>query len=151
MENIIQDKINQCKNSISMLKRQERELKKQLDGAKNAKGIDKWIGNVFVSSSGLTKEYAEFYKDIKSYLKKLTAGKYEMELGRGHFYFSGFFKNLETGKWVYVNCADVRFFKNEWYNRLLVRTAKNNKDYTGGKNEFSTLSSLLDSLNNLTK
>ena len=84
-------------------------------------------------------------------MKKTTAGKYEMELGRGHFYFSGFFKNLETGKWVYVNCAVVRFFKNEWYNRLLVRTAKNNKDYTGGKNEFSTLSSLLDSLNNLTK
>ena len=68
MENIIQDKISQCKKSISMLKRQERELKKQLDGAKNAKGINKWIGNVFESSSGLTEEYAEFYKDIKSYL-----------------------------------------------------------------------------------
>jgi len=87
MENIIQEKINNCEHDISMLKRQERELKKQLEGAKKAKGIDKWIGNVFESSSGLTEEYAEFYKDIKSYLKKMTAGKYEMELNRGHLFF----------------------------------------------------------------
>lgn len=151
MENIIQEKINNCKTNISMLKRRSAELKKQLDGAKKAKGIDKWIGNVFESSSGLTEEYAEFYKDIKSYLKKMTAGKYEMELGRGHFYFSGFFKNLETGKWGYIMSSDVRYSKNKWYTHLLVRTAKDNKDYSGGQNMFSTLPDLLDNLNKLSK
>jgi len=30
--------------------------------------------------------------------KKLTVGKYEMKLNREHFYFCGFFRNLETGK-----------------------------------------------------
>jgi hypothetical protein len=151
MEKIIKEKINSCITNIELLEQEKEKLEKQLAAAEKNKGIDKWIGNVFESSSGLTDEFAEFYNDMKKYLKKETAGKYKMELNRGHFYFFGFFKNLKTEKWAYINCSDVRFFKNEWHNNLLIRTAIDNKDYNGGQNEFSTLTNLLNKLEKLTK
>ena len=51
------------------------------------------------------------------------------------------FKSAEN-KCVYVSISDVRFFTNEWYNNILIRTAKNEQDYYGGFNHRTTLNEL---------
>jgi hypothetical protein len=85
----------------------------------------------------LTPEFAEFSRQIKKELRK-TKGYEVVAYSRGHFYFSVFLKNTTNGKFVYLSCSDVRYFINEWHNNLLIRTAQHEKDYTGGRNNFTT-------------
>jgi hypothetical protein len=120
-----------------------------------SKGIEAWRGYHFESSSGLTEEWASFSQHMKAYLKKTLAPEFEMvSYSRGHFYFSVFMKN-KNGKMVYISCNDVRYspgYSPEgWYNNLLVRTAEHEKDYTGGRNNYSTLEGLKEQAINLTQ
>ena len=113
--------------------------------------IKQWLGKQFESSSGLTPEFQSFHRNIKSYLKKELEKDFEVNVGRGHFYFSGFAKNRSTNKWVYFSASDIRYFPDEWYNNLLVRTAKNDKDYTGGNNHSTKITNIKNALLDLTK
>jgi len=114
--------------------------------------MDKWLGYYFRSSSILTDEYAKFSREMKKYLKTISINNIELiSYNRMHFCFSAFFKNNKTGKLVYACCFDVRYFQDAWYTRLLIRTAKHDKDYTGGRNQFCTLPELSDAIQILTK
>ena len=116
------------------------------------KKIEKWIGFKFESSTGLTPEFASFSKEIKQYIKGEIGTRFELvKWSRGHFYFSSFVQNKETEKYAYFSCSDVRAFADEWFNNLLVRTAKNEKDYTGGKNNFCKLTELTEKIERLTR
>jgi hypothetical protein len=88
----------------------------------------------FESSSGLTPEFARFFRTFKSeFTKELqTIGATNIEFSRGHFYVSGFFRTPDGQTW-YFSISDVRFFPDR---RLLYRTAKDYKDYTGGRNRY---------------
>jgi hypothetical protein len=101
----------------------------------------------FESSSLLTPEFAMFSKIFK---KELTAILTELsctniEISRGHFYLSGFFKR-GTQIW-YFSISDVRYFESE----ILFRTATSFKDYTGGVNQYLRMSPLKNGLDNLTR
>lgn len=52
-------------------------------------------------------------------------------------YISGFI-TLKDGRILYVSSSDERF-SNEVYKRMLVRTAKNTKDFSGGSNNYFNL------------
>jgi len=113
-------------------------------------GIDGWCGHRFESSSGLTPEFALFARQFKTGLVKKMIG-YTLEAwSRGHFYCSAFFKNNANGKYVHISCSDVRYSPDEWFNRLLVRTAEHVKDYTGGSNDYSTLTKVKEKADYLT-
>ena len=43
---------------------------------------------------------------------------------------------------MYISISDVRYFANEWYSHILIRTAKNEQDYRGGFNHYTTLENL---------
>jgi hypothetical protein len=88
----------------------------------------------FESSCGLTPEFAQFFRTFKSeFTKELqTIGATNIEFSRGHFYVSGFFTTPDGQAW-YFSISDVRFFPDR---RLLYRTAKDYKDYTGGRNRY---------------
>ena len=45
-------------------------------------------------------------------------------------------------KCVYLSISDVRYFTNEWYGHILIRTAKDEQDYRGGFNHYTTLEAL---------
>ena len=60
---------------------------------------------------------------------------------KNHYEFSVFFKD-NNNQFVYFHISDVRYFKNEWYNNILIRTAKNETDYTGGNNHSANLVNL---------
>jgi len=89
----------------------------------------------FPSSSELTPEWKSFFTLVKKHLTKTLAGVAEnVELSRGHFYFSGFLTRKSDGQIFYISCEDVRYYQG--FNKLLVRTAKSYKDYTGGTNGY---------------
>ena len=86
------------------------------------------------SGSDLSDEFKAFYKKEKKRLMKLfdifICTKVEMSYG--FYYFSGFF-TADNGQIYYFSCDDVRHWG---YERLMFRTAKDYKDYTGGSNQF---------------
>ena len=56
----------------------------------------------------------------------------------GHYYFSGF--ATKNSKIIYFSISDVRHFPPTGGGAdLLIRTAKDYKDYTGGSNNYSSL------------
>ena len=105
-------------------------------------GIEGWVGYCFQSSSSLTPEFSLFARQYKSALQKELKGYVLESWSRGHFEVSAFFKNIDTGKMVYISCSDVRHWQDCWYNNILIRTAEHNKDYTGGSNNYATLKEL---------
>ena len=145
---IIDEKINYNKSAIRDLEIETRELKEQKKQA-GKKGIEKWFGNTFESSSGLTDEFSSFSKDFKKHLKSIAGIDYKLYFSRGHFDCSGFFRNIKTEKFVYFSVSDVRYFPNSWWNNVLVRKAKDEKDYTGGRNNSCQLVDLKKNIDNL--
>lgn len=67
---------------------------------------------------------------------------------RNHYCFSCYIKN-EQNKYVYLSISDVRCFINEWYNRVLIRTAKNENDCKGGCNNYTSLEDLQENVSRL--
>lgn len=92
-------------------------------------------GTYFESSSYHTQQFTDFYtkfcSSIKRELKKIKAT--DIQLSKGHFYISGFFKVGE--QCFYISLSDVR--GND--TNLLIRTAKHYKDYTGGGNYYVSI------------
>jgi len=97
----------------------------------------------FESSSGLTPEFAEFFKTFKSeFTKELKSqGATDIVFSRGHFYVSGFC--TINGQAWYFSLSDVRGMEyclnQSCMGKLLYRTAQHYKDYTGGQNRYGTI------------
>ena len=100
----------------------------------------------FQSSSGTTPEFLEFVRTFKKEFTKelLSIGATDIQIGKGHFYVSGFF-TLDSQAW-YFSLSDVRgmdyLLKNNsdsCMSKLLYRTAKDYQDYTGGYNRYAKI------------
>jgi hypothetical protein len=59
-------------------------------------------------------------------------GATNFDFNYGHYYISGFF-TMPSGQIYYFSISDVRHFRES---RLLYRTAKHYKDWTGGQNQY---------------
>jgi len=145
----IAEKIQQNEMSLYKLEHENDSLRMEASTLPK-KDISDWVGYRFASSSGLTKEFAAFFRDMRKYLKTQLNEVFVYEVHRGHFEVSGFAQNKQTGKWAYFSMSDIRYFPDEWYKRVLVRTAKDNKDYTGGNNQDIALNCIAATLLNLT-
>ena len=66
---------------------------------------------------------------LKKELKVINAT--DIVFSIGHYYISGFFTVGEQA--YYFSISDVRYFPEE---KMLVRTAKHYKDFTGGANNY---------------
>ena len=96
----------------------------------------KLIKQEFESSTGRTPQYMEFHRTFKREIKKLLEPHVKrIEVSKpNHFDVSGFFE-LNDGRIYYFSLSDLRWSKE----KLLVRTAKDFKDYTGGMNQYIPL------------
>lgn len=65
---------------------------------------------------------------LKKFCKSIGATDFDFHIN--HYEFSGFFNY--SGQWWYFSSGDCRFKICNWF---LIRTAKHNKDYTGGVNQ----------------
>ena len=59
----------------------------------------------------------------------------DIKFSNGHYYFSGF--ATKNNKVIYFSIPDVRYSWSSDGLNLLIRTAKDYKDYTGGSNNYS--------------
>ena len=98
-------------------------------------GIEDWGG---VTSPS----YKSFERKYKNYLNKLCKnhGWELVKFSPNHYCFSCFVKSDET--YIYLSVSDVRYFSKDWYNTILVRYAKDDKDYRGESNNYTDLDNL---------
>ena len=138
MKQFVTEKIESNEMRIEGLKEENDKLRQELKDKGDIKGIEKWVGFEFESSSVATEEWNAFAKDFKKHIKsQLPDGSELLDFHKMHFEVSGFVKRGE--KYVYFSISDVRHFRDEWHNNMLIRTAEHDKDYTGGSNGFTTL------------
>lgn len=107
------------------------------------KDLEKYIDYEFSSGCYTGDDYKSFQTKYINFLRSICKQNHWqlVNVGRNHYCFSAFIKSAEN-KCVYLSISDVRFFTNEWYNNILIRTAKNEQDYHGGFNHRTTLKEL---------
>lgn len=107
------------------------------------KDLEKYIDYEFSSGCYTGDDYKSFQTKYINFLRSICKQNHWqlVNVGRNHYSFSAFIKSAEN-KCVYVSISDVRFFTNEWYSNILIRTAKNEQDYHGGFNHRTTLKEL---------
>ena len=107
------------------------------------KDLEKYINYEFSSGCYTGDDYKSFQTKYINFLRSICKQNHWqlVNVVRNHYCFSAFIKSAEN-KCVYISISDVRFFTNEWYNNILIRTAKNEQDYHGGFNHRTTLKEL---------
>ena len=107
------------------------------------KDLEKYIDYEFSSGCYTGEDYKSFQTKYINFLRSMCKQNHWqlVNVGRNHYCFSAFIKSAEN-KCVYISISDVRFFTNEWYSNILIRTAKNEQDYHGGFNHRTTLKEL---------
>ena len=107
------------------------------------KDLEKYIDYEFSSGCYTGDDYKSFQTKYINFLRSICKQNHWqlVNVGRNHYCFSAFIKSAEN-KCIYVSISDVRYFTNEWYNNILIRTAKNEQDYHGGFNHRTTLKEL---------
>lgn len=103
------------------------------------------LNQEFESSSTRTPQYLTFHRVfrkeftayVKPYVKKLDIHK------PNHFDVTGFFERND-GEIFYFSLGDLR--GNAFKNQMLIRTAKDFEDYTGGCNCFINMANLEEEL-----
>ena len=107
------------------------------------KDLEKYIDYEFSSGCYTGEDYKSFQTKYINFLRSICKQNHWqlVNVGRNHYCFSAFIKSAEN-KCVYISISDVRFFTNEWYSNILIRTAKNEQDYRGGFNHRTTLKEL---------
>ena len=107
------------------------------------KDLEKYIDYEFSSGCYTGEDYKSFQTKYINFLRSICKQNHWqlVNVGRNHYCFSAFIKSAEN-KCIYISISDVRFFTNEWYNNILIRTAKNEQDYHGGFNHRTTLKEL---------
>jgi len=124
------------------------KLEAQRQKATKTKDIQEWVGFNFESSTGLTPQFAQFARDFKKHIKSILPEGIELvNWSRGHFEVYGFIK--QGKKHVYFTINDVRFFQDEWNSSIMIRTAENDEDYTGGSNRYTTLEGFTEAVQKL--
>jgi len=102
----------------------------------------------FTSGPTTGQDFTVFFRLFISYVKKnLPDGASLVNVSKGHYGLSGFVQRGD--KFVYFSISDVRHFPEDWHKNILVRTAKSEKDYTGGSNGYTTLERFSDAMNRL--
>lgn len=114
----------------------EEEIPKTLNG---------FLAWQFTSGSITGEDFNKFSSLFRKYIAgSLPAGAKLDKFKKGHYDLFGFIELND--KFIYFSISDVRFFQNEWSTNILIRTAKNNTDYTGGSNCYTSLSNFLNNI-----
>lgn len=98
----------------------------------------------------ISADFKSFSTKLRNFMKKVTEENPELELvsfNRGHFFCSGFFKSTETQVYIYFNVN----WERGWHKKILYRTAKSDKDFTGGMNMYTTLEDFGKNVSTLAK
>lgn len=106
--------------------------------------LNGYINYTFSSGCYTGEDYKIFERKYISFLKTICNNNNWklVKVNKNHYCFFAFIKGGTENNYVYISISDVRYFNNDWYNHILVRTAKNETDYRGGFNHYTTLERL---------
>ena len=106
--------------------------------------LKQYVNYEFSTGCYTGNDYKTFQTKYINYLRKICKENNWslIKINKNHYCFSAFIKGGTENKYVYISISDVRYFNNDWYNHILVRTAKNEVDYKGGFNHYTTLDKL---------
>lgn len=109
--------------------------------------LRKYLNYEFSSGSYTGKDYKTFQNKYINYLRRLCCenGWELVNVGRNHYCFSCFIKSADE-KYIYLSIDDVRGYRPEWYERVLIRIAAHEKDYHGKGNNYTSLEDLQDNV-----
>lgn len=112
--------------------------------------LRKYLDYEFSTGCYTGKDYLSFQRKYFNYLNTLCINNSWQLVSKtkGHYWLSAFIKD-ENGNCIYLSISDVRFWKNGWYNHILVRTAADEHDYHGGCNNYTNLLCLPDTIRRL--
>lgn len=93
--------------------------------------------------SVVSPDFKKFAREVKKEVKAMAAedGLELYNFSVGHYYISGVLKDKGTNKFAYFNTSDVRY-NNSWYDHILVRNMKHEKDWTGEQNNYTSFDKL---------
>ena len=105
--------------------------------------LEKYLTHEFSTGCYTGEDYLSFQRKYINYLRALCKenGWELLVSSKGHYWLSAFIRN-GAGNHLYLSISDVRYWKNEWYNHILIRTASHEKDYHGGGNNYTSLPNL---------
>ena len=111
---------------------------------RNINDLNGYINYTFSSGCYTGEDYKTFERKYINYLKAICNNNNWslIKFNKNHYCFSAFIKGGTENKYVYISISDVRYFNNDWFNHILIRTAKNEVDYKGGFNHYTTLDKL---------
>ncbi len=112
--------------------------------------LQKYLDYEFSTGSYTGEDYKTFQTKYINYLRSVCkANDWTLvNVIRSHYEFSAFIRN-QIGRYVYFSISDVRFWRNEWYSRILIRTAESETDYHGGSNYHTRLPDLVSNVTRL--
>lgn len=115
--------------------------------------LQKYLDYEFSSGCYTGEDYKTFQTKYINYLKSICkANNWRLvNVGKNHYCFSAFIKGGAENKYVFLSISDVRYFSNDWYKHILIRTAHNETDYRGGFNNYTTLDNLEGKIADLLK
>lgn len=83
------------------------------------------------------KAVSEFGTELK---RKINKNFTESVKTKGCYFCQSWFFKKPNGNWVYISIGDTR--TPGWHNKILIRKAKDQKDFQGGQNFFATLKTI---------
>lgn len=110
----------------------------------NITQLKQYLNYEFSTGCYTGNDYKTFQTKYINFLKSIcTNNNWSLiKVNKNHYCFSAFIKGGTENKYVYISISDVRYFNNDWYNHILIRSAKNEVDYKGGFNHYTTLYNL---------
>ena len=110
--------------------------------------LQKYLDYEFSSGTTTGSDYKKFENKYINYLKSICKqNSWELvKVNKNHYEFSAFIKNKDN-HYIYMSISDVRYWNNDWHNHILIRDAKNEQDYRGGRNQYIKLPHLEESIN----
>jgi len=113
--------------------------------------IVNFYNGVFIMSypniSKIAPDFNSYANKLKTKIKEhiKNTGIELVSFEKNYYYVSGFLK--KNNEFVYFSTSDYRnIFKND---KILIRTAKNKKDFTGGRNNFTSINDFGNNINKL--
>lgn len=103
----------------------------------------------FSSGGVIGEDFRSFNTKYRNAIKtRLPKGYLILNWTRGHYFCSWVIKTPDN-KYIHMCISDVRFFQNEWFSNILMRTMRHPKDWTGGPNRFTTLFTMKEDIQKL--
>lgn len=113
------------------------------------RSLQPFVDYLFSSGGIAGDDFKSFNIKFKHAIAKALPDGYDIyEWIKGHYECSAVII-APHNKFVYLRVPDVRFWQNEWFTKILIRTMQHPKDWSGGVNRLTSFFTLSNDILNL--